>query len=75
MKVDLETLSLSCTNPNQLGTYNNVIEPKTNKYEEGKCAHEAGYDSYITGLAFVCMCNFLNSAPNIEIKNKKKEKK
>lgn len=62
LKVDLQSLSDACLNANLLGNYNNVIAPKGD-YIDAKCAHEAGYDSYITGLAFVGMCNFINTVP------------
>ena len=43
-----------------------MIAPKVNKYVDGKCAHEAGYDSYITGLVFAAMCNFLGAQEKTE---------
>lgn len=43
-----------------------MIAPKVNKYVDGKCAHEAGYDSYITGLVFAAMCNFLGAKEKVE---------
>ena len=59
LRMGLESLGSACSQPHLLGNYNNVIEGRDTKYDYVSCCHEAGYDSYLTGVAFVGMLNYI----------------
>ena len=57
LKVDLSSLFKACSNPKLLKPYANFSIKGLEQYVEKE--HEAGYDAFITGCAFIGMANYL----------------
>jgi poly(A)-specific ribonuclease len=56
LRVDLSSLYDACHDSKLLGPYANI---DLDAYEGDEVKHQAGYDAYITGCAFIAMMNFL----------------
>lgn len=59
IKVDLKSLYKSCFSKKGLEPYCNINFKHVEKYLQEESSHEAGYDSFMTGCAFIAMLNYL----------------
>lgn len=59
LKVDLASLFRACFNPKLLEQYSNLNLEECKEYLSKEQHHEAGYDSFITGCAFIGMANYI----------------
>lgn len=59
IKVDLKSLYKACFNPKLLKPYANINYKHVEAYVLSDSSHEAGYDSFMTGCAFIAMLNYL----------------
>lgn len=59
IKVDLKSLYKACFNKKLLQPYANINYKHVEAYVQSDSSHEAGYDSFMTGCAFIAMLNYL----------------
>lgn len=57
--MDLKSLYKACENKNTLLPYTNINYKYVEGYKHEDSSHEAGYDSFMTGCAFIGMLNCL----------------
>ena len=62
IKVDLKSLYRSIFNSKLLESYANINFKYVEHYLKVENSHDAGFDSYMTGCAFIAMLNFLYSS-------------
>lgn len=60
IKVDLKSLYKACFNKKLLQPYANINYKHVEEYIQADSSHEAGFDSFMTGCAFIAMLNFLH---------------
>lgn len=77
IKVDLKSLYKACFNKKLLQPYANINYKHVEAYMQADSSHEAGFDSFMTGCAFISMLNYLYDVkhapfvfPNAENENK-----
>lgn len=63
LKVDLLSLFSACFNKKLLQPYCNFDFDSCKEYMSKEQHHEAGYDSFVTGCAFIGMVNFIHGIP------------
>lgn len=59
LKVDLKSMYKSIFNEKYLQPYANINFKYVEDYLKTENSHEAGFDSYMTGCAFIAMLNYL----------------
>ena len=64
IKVDLKSLYKACFVKKLLQPYANINYKWVGDYVHSESSHEAGYDSFMTGCAFIAMLNYLYDNKN-----------